>query len=637
MNVQEDNGTVPADFQGEAFFRILVEKSRDMVCLHDIEGKYLYANPRCKELTGYEPLELLNRDPYEFIHAEDRRRIRLESHDLAKAGTNPHSIDYRFLKKEGTYVWLQTHTQPIPDVSGKIKYLHTTTREISDQIELLDKLKLSERLSGLMSELAHVGGWESDFLTGTIHWTEEVYSIFERDPSSGLNKEIIYGYCHPEDLVIVMHHNRRLGETGESYSFEHRIVTQSGRVKWLRSQGKANYSDGKIVGIYGAIQDITLSKIVEEEIRISEKKFSLAFHNSGIGIFLLDKEGRFIEVNQSFSDLVGYPAEELWSKKLNDIAFSEDTALVEEMFGRIFSGEKESGQLIKRYLHKKGFLIWTLITAVAVRKDSGELMFVVVQVQDISRRRTLENILREKNSRLKSVSKTLQERISQLEEFNQIVSHNIRSPIGNISTLIKFLEEAETEEEKKEFVEYLKETADQLLCTLNELVEVIKIRQNANVSSEQIYFEEVFERVKGMFLGQIMEVGAIINTDFKDAPGVVYPKIYLESILLNLFSNALKYRSPKRKLCINVRTYWQNSALMIEVQDNGLGLDLNKYGNQIFRLHKTFHRDTEGKGLGLFMTKNQVESLGGEIRVESEPDVGTKFIVQLNKGYEFAI
>ncbi|WP_010571652.1 PAS domain-containing sensor histidine kinase [Leptospira broomii] len=637
MKVRETSAGTPESVNGLDFFRTLVEKSRDMICLHDINGIYLYANPRAHELTGYNPSELVNRDSYDFIHPEDQEKIRRESHDLAKKGEVPPLSDYRFLHKKGVYVWLQTVTQPILDDSGKVKYLHTTTREITNQVSLTEKLKLEERFSCLMSELAHVGAWESDFQTGTIYWSSEVYRIFERDERKGIDKTAVYSYSHPDDLAIVSYCNKRLGETGESYSLEHRIITESGRIKWLRSQGKAIYVGDKITGIYGAIQDITLSKTVEEEIRLSEKKFSLAFHNSGIGIFLLDKDGRFLEVNQSFSNLVGYLPEELWVKKFSDITFSDDVDTGLEIFERVLGGEKESAQLVKRYVHKRGSLIWALVTSVAVRKDSGELMFVVAQVQDISRRRTLENILREKNSRLKSVGKNLRERLNQLEEFNQIVSHNIRSPIGNISTLVKFLEEAETEDEKKEFIEYLKQTASQLHSTLNELVEVIKIRQNARVTSEQISFDEIFAKVRSMFLGQIMEVGADIIVDFATAPEILYPRVYLESILLNLLSNALKYRSPKRKLVVTFRSHWQNNSLILEVADNGLGMDLNKYGNQIFKLHKTFHRNKEGKGLGLFMTKNQVESLGGEITVESELDRGTKFLVQLTKANEFWI
>ncbi|MEI1277580.1 PAS domain S-box protein [Leptospira venezuelensis] len=624
--------------QDQDLYRILIETSRELICLHNPEGIYLFVNPAIEILTGFKPEEMLGRNPYDFIHPDDRERILKDSHNPAKEGKPTVATQYRFLKKNGDYVWFQTLTQPIKNKEGKVTHLNTTSRDVTDQVQLTESLQQEKKFSSIMAELAKVGAWESNIETGNLYWSSEIYKILERDPSLGIDRDTVYQkYSYSEDMEKLRENNLRVYQKGETYSVEHRMVTETGRVIWVRTQGKPAYSDGRIVGVYGAMQDITLSKLVEEEIRLSEKKFSEAFHSSGNGIILLDRNGHFLELNQSFAKMIGYEPDELLFKSFQDVTYPEDLNVGAEAFRKIIDGERDSAQFAKRYIHKKGHIVWVFITGVAVRKDSGELMFIVSQIQDISRKRILENILREKNARLKSVGTHLKERISQLEEFNQIVSHNMRSPIGNISTLVKFLEEAETEEERVEYMDYLKTTSDQLLTTLNEIVEVIKIRQSPKIVSEEILFESVFSRVKAMFLGQILECDAEIIVDFSESPSIVYPPVYLESIFLNLLSNSLKYRSESPHPVIRFRTYWSRGNHVLEVQDNGLGIDLNKHGDQIFKLHKRFHRNTDGRGLGLFMTKNQIESLGGEIHVESAPGQGTKFIIHLSKANEFAI
>ncbi|TGK07301.1 PAS domain S-box protein [Leptospira semungkisensis] len=624
--------------QGTDLYKTLVEKSRELICLHDKEGIYLYVNPAIEDLTGFKPEDLIGRSPYEFIHPDDKERIRLEAHEPAKSGRPTIATQYRFLRKDGTYVWFQTLTQPIENEKGEIIYLNTASRDVTSQVHLTENLQQEKKFSSLMAELAKVGAWESNVETGTVYWSTEIYKILERDPSLGIDRETVYHkYSYPEDRERLREQNMRAYLQGESYSVEHRMLTESGRVIWVRTQGKPTYVDGRIVGVYGAMQDITLSKLVEEEIRLSEKKFSEAFHSSGNGIILLDKSGFFLEVNQSFAKMLGYQPEELLFKGFQDVTYHEDINIGASAFQKIITGEKNTAQFAKRYVHKKGHIVWVFITGVAVRKDSGELMFIVSQIQDISRKRILENVLREKNARLRSIGNHLKERISQLEEFNQIVSHNMRSPIGNISTLVKFLEESQTEVEKQEYMDYLKKTSDQLLTTLNEIVEVIKIRQSPKVTSEELSFESVFSRVKSMFFGQIVEYGAEVIADFSESPSIIYPSVYLESIFLNMLSNSLKYRSETESPKIRFRTYWLNGNHILEVEDNGLGIDLKKHGDQIFKLHKRFHRDTEGRGVGLFMTKNQIESLGGEIHVESIPGKGAKFIIHLSRANEFTI
>jgi signal transduction histidine kinase len=107
----------------------------------------------------------------------------------------------------------------------------------------------------------------------------------------------------------------------------------------------------------------------------------------------------------------------------------------------------------------------------------------------------------------------------------------------------------------------------------------------------------------------------------------------MESIMLNLVTNAIKYRSPERLPVVIINAHTNYKGIVITIEDNGLGIDLERYRNKLFGMNKTFHGNEDARGLGLYITKNQVESMGGRIEVESKLNVGTKFSVYLNSNF----
>ena len=129
-------------------------------------------------------------------------------------------------------------------------------------------------------------------------------------------------------------------------------------------------------------------------------------------------------------------------------------------------------------------------------------------------------------------------------------------------------------------------------------------------------------------MGEILNSNAWIVSDFGASPQLSYYKPYLESIILNLLSNALKYRVPGREPEIRFETVMVNDKPVLKVHDNGLGIDLEKYGDQIFGLRKVFHENKDARGVGLFLTRTQVEAMGGKIKVVSKVGVGSTFIVE---------
>ena len=255
----------------------------------------------------------------------------------------------------------------------------------------------------------------------------------------------------------------------------------------------------------------------------------------------------------------------------------------------------------------------------------------VTEFRDITNRKLIEQKILEQNARLQAITIDLKRKNDQLEEFTQIVSHNLRSPIGNILSLLTFMETSTSQEDKAQLMSYLKESTSNALTTLEELNEVLKVKQNKNIEKQLLEFDKVFNQVRTMISAKIAECSAEIKSDFSRAPTIVYPNIYLESIFLNLLTNALKYRKPDQKPLIELKTYYDKKHIVLEIKDNGLGINLDRYGHQIFKLQKTFHKHPESRGIGLFMIKNQIEAMGGEISIKSKENIGTTFFINFNK------
>jgi signal transduction histidine kinase len=163
--------------------------------------------------------------------------------------------------------------------------------------------------------------------------------------------------------------------------------------------------------------------------------------------------------------------------------------------------------------------------------------------------------------------------------------------------------------------------------TLGDLLKVIEVKLNRNIAFEECHLEEILTKILTALGIQISVKKAVIEKHLQ-VPLIRYPKVYLESILYNLVSNALKYADPERAPVIEINTHFENNRVVLTVKDNGLGIDLKKHGEQIFKLNKVFHKGFDSRGVGLFMTKNQLETFGGQIAVRSQPGEGTAFTVR---------
>jgi len=298
---------------------------------------------------------------------------------------------------------------------------------------------------------------------------------------------------------------------------------------------------------------------------------------------------------------------------------------------RIWAGNPEKPTLHQdNYLHPRlSFAKWEeVIKGKSLPWTLNEQEITQLLLKDVVaiRLRNQATQMETLNKELHVATETLQVKNKQLEDFAHIMSHNLRSPLVTIDGLHEFYTEEPNPENAAFAMERIKLVSINMAETIDDLNVILKTRLDQQIPVTKVLLAEVIEKEIQNLAAVIAQTQADIQLDLQVA-AVMLPKIYVESILHNFISNALKYYSPNRTPIIVIRSWLEQNQVHISVIDNGLGMDLKKMGHKLFGLYKTFHWKENAKGLGLYLTKLQVDALGGSIKVVSEPGQGTTFTV----------
>lgn len=253
----------------------------------------------------------------------------------------------------------------------------------------------------------------------------------------------------------------------------------------------------------------------------------------------------------------------------------------------------------------------------------GEVLGFFAHVADVTPLKLLEKELKASNERINDQNR-------RLLNFSNIVSHNLKSYSTNLTSILKVINDADTEEEKNKAFGYLERISEGFSLTVEHLNEVSKSHNLAKLNPVRINLNDYIEKTKETLLVEIESTNAIIKNSVNKEIEILANPAYMDSILLNLLTNAIKYRHPKRSPIIEFTSFIKDGKTIFEIKDNGIGINLEKHGSDLFNMYKTFHGNSDAKGVGLFITKYQVETMGGKIEVDSNENVGTTFTISFN-------
>ncbi|AUS05999.1 sensor histidine kinase [Pseudotamlana carrageenivorans] len=344
------------------------------------------------------------------------------------------------------------------------------------------------------------------------------------------------------------------------------------------------------------------------------------FNNTYNGIAILTLDGDWIKVNDSVCELFGYSRQELFNMNIENVIFREDLGVHQVKYEHLLQGKISRYRVRQRYFHKDGSIIWVLISVSLIVNADGTPGQMIWQFSDITNRKRNQD-------KLKLMLRVVREQNERLTAFAEIITHNLRSHSGNLSTIKGFLEEEFSWLAGNENFELLSNAVDNLEETVSHLTEVAKIKP---VASSEIKHLNLFDYVdKAIYTVAAFAKNTnttIINNVDEDLTIKAIPA-YLDSIILNFLTNAMKYRAENRMPQIELSTTNEAEFVILKIKDNGKGIDLEKYGDKLFQMYKTFHYNKDAIGIGLFITKNHIESLGGHVKVDSEVGKGTVFSI----------
>jgi signal transduction histidine kinase len=466
------------------------------------------------------------------------------------------------------------------------------------------------------------GTWEFDTNTNEVKWSDGFYTVLGYEPGE---IECSYDYffehlLYHEDRKVFAKAISELGVNKTSTSHI-RLLTKRSGYQWFENtsskfdptsyklQGSViNINQYKLIELHSAHKDFLLketgriAKVAVWELEVNSMKLTLS--KEGYDIFELNHP-----IKLSMDEAISFfepEHRELATKAIDDII----------KFSKSFDLELS-------FRTAKNRVLWLRFKAIPIIDSYGKCTSLRGIFQDIDHLKKKEMILQSSLTLSSDQNKRLQ-------NFAYIVSHNLRSHTGNLKFMVDLFNQTPLQSERDEIFEHIKSISKSLNTTVEHLEEVVKIQAEITKERKLIEFKPVFKDIVSALANNINESDADIEYDFSKCPAINYIPAYLESILQNMLTNAIKYRSPARKPRIKCYTFRKNKSTYLVFEDNGLGIDLARHGDAVFGMYKTFHKNSDSKGIGLFITRNQVESLGGTIKVESAVDVGTKFTIKFN-------
>lgn len=535
------------------------------------------------------------------------------------------TVKENFIDLDGHKKMIQIHAIPWHDEHENVIGTILQTEDITEQDMIesaYEKLLLN---SDQMSKIAKIGFWEYHVASNQVSWSEKTRQIHEVDADfepSIENALEFYLQGHSRNKIS-MTLNKAISEKS-SFREKVQIITAKGNKIWVISAGEPRFKDGKFIGLSGTIQDVNELYLAEIKQKENQHLLRTLIDNLPLNVYIKDLESRKILVNKAEAEwcgakneaeLLGKDDYQIYNKETAECSRKDDLRVMKDLqpiLGREMFHMKQDGTSTT-FLTSKIPLIDT----------DGHAYGLVGISMDISE-------LKQKEIELRSLIKVSSSQNEKLINFAHIVSHNLRSHTANFSMLLSFLLQETTEEERQGIIKMLVDSSDSLLETINNLNEVVDINSNYGVQKKPIALKNKIQTVIKSLKADLVSQNVTVVNEVSNNININVVPAYIDSILNNFLTNGIKYRSTERDSYVRLSAEKEDNYTVLTIADNGLGIDLKRHGEKLFGMYKTFHNTPNSKGIGLYITKNQIEAMNGKVTVESTVNQGTTFKIYFN-------
>ncbi|RFS17706.1 PAS domain S-box protein [Emticicia sp. C21] len=600
----------------ELRFRSILENSHDMLFLFDIEGKIEFLSPAIEKAFGYTNGEDEIHNILDSIHPDDLEHTITQLKHVFQIPELPVSITFRKKNKDGKYIWLEgtlTNMLHVPD----IKVIVANFKDVTERKRFEEEQAMFVSIVNSSEDAIFSQALDNKIVT----WNKGAAKLFgyTSEEAIGNNCSIIIpsNRLHEEEEIF-----DKINQGISVEHFETQRRKKTGELIYISlTVSPIRDSKGNITGASKIARDVSDKKKAEDAIRNNEKRFRSLLQNSNDGLSLMSIDGVMLEISPAGKRITGYDDNEMIGQARYDLIHPDDLENVSQAFIDVIEDPSKTKNFQYRSLSKDGTYKW-LEACCQNLLHEPTVGAIVINYRDITERKNQE-------MEREQLIKTLHQNNNDLRNFSYITSHNLKAPLSNLMGFIDLLEDMPIKDPTlKTMIDGFKASTIQLNNTVNDLVKILIIRDSDSIEQKEIFFGQIFTQVKGQLKNLIEEVAPEIKVNFSEAPTIIFNETYLESIFMNLLTNSIKYRSYDRKLKINIEAHKEKDGIIMTFSDNGIGFDVERHKSKVFGLYQRFHDRPNSKGLGLYLIKSQMESLGGSIDVDSTVDVGTTFTLR---------
>ncbi|QSE98359.1 PAS domain S-box protein [Fulvivirga lutea] len=575
---------------------------------------FRYISEGCQDMFGFSPEEILANSALleNRIHSEDIDSYR-QSMRNSEFGARNWAWQGRIVVNNVTK-WIEGKSSPTKLNDGSI-VRYGLLLDITDKKEVERQYKLTEERLQLALDGADLGLWEWEHKKGKFLLNKSWAHKLGYDHSE-FNKHFSKweSLVHPEDLEVFNTKTEQFSlGTKEVVEFEYRMKTKSGEWVWVLDRGKVieRTKTGKVKRASGTILDVNKSKITQQLIKQNEQLFTQLFENAPLGLVLLDDKHQVVQMNQGFVDMFGYTQEEVIGNQLNNIIVP-DASVQESIDINTLTSKGTVGILESHRLHKNGNMVPVIIYGVPISYNETTIGIYGIYV-NIAERVKAE--------------KELQIRNNELDNFVYKVSHDLRAPLSSILGLVHLANHEQNEDDLKEYIAIIENRVKQLDSFINDVLSHSK-NLKMDVKVDEINFKEIIDNCYAE-LSYLPHSQNVLRKIAIDGPAFYSDVWRIKEVFRNLISNAIKYADPEKDCSfISLDITITEEQATIRVEDNGIGID----DESLPKIFEMFYRATtkaEGSGIGLYIVKNAIEKLGGQVELESKADEGTIFNIIL--------
>ncbi len=498
------------------------------------------------------------------------------------------------------------------------------------EVALQNQQDTAERLKIALSA-AQMGTWDWRLSDEALHWSPKTISILGFDQRADEVSYDSWRQCvHPEDLARVEGAIAHAQSSHAIFSEEYRVQWPDQSWHWVLAQGRFLYANDQPHQMIGVIQETTEEKRAILALAASEARFRAVFEQAAVGMARLSPAGLWLQVNNTLCTLLGYASAELIDQPFQQFTEPADLAQDQDYYQQLVAGQIDVCRFQKRYRHKDGTPIWTMVTVSTETDEQGNLLSFIAVIEDIRGLKQTTAELKQRADELERVNSLLavtnamvENRNAELDQFAYVTSHDLKAPLRAIANLSEWLEEdlgSNLPAENRQQLTLLRSRAHRMEGLINGLLEYSRVGRR----EQQVSWVDVRQMLLETIDLMAPPESFIIALP-EQMPGLKTNRTALNQVFSNLISNAIKHHDREDGQ-INITATEQEQCIEFTVQDDGPGI-APQYHQKVFTIFQTLKArdDLESTGIGLAIVKKTVESAGGSITLESAPGDGSTF------------